>query len=56
MSFNVHDDVAREAFHDWVANRPPREAPDPQEYADDPDEDRALLDAAIDAYDAGWSE
>ena len=26
------DDVDREALHDWLDNRPPKERPDPYEY------------------------
>jgi hypothetical protein len=37
---NVHDQVAREALHDWLTNRPPREKPSPSEYLE-PDELRA---------------
>lgn len=35
MSF--HDDVAREALHDWLAERPPLEVPSRDELEDDDD-------------------
>lgn len=34
---SLHDDVAREAYHDYLDNRPGIERPTPDEYEDGPD-------------------
>jgi len=68
MSLGAHDDVAREAYHDYLDEREPRGRrrpsaacpPDPfhrndpgYDPPDDPDEDRQALTHVVDRYDLG---
>jgi hypothetical protein len=48
--FNPLQDVADEALHDWLDERPPRDQPDPAEYREDAER---WLDES-DVYDSSY--